>query len=141
MPVDKLFNLTVDLLSKSIDLRARNQNYLSANIANAETPGYLPRRLSFEGELKEAMEQKPQTPPPPANPRFIPIKGGNAQLTTVQGEVLTSPTSGTIGRDGNGVELEGEMSQLAENQIMYNASIQLLVRKFDLLKSAIKGSI
>src|SRR5690242_19134000 len=80
VPVDKLFNTTIELLAKSIDMRARNHNHLSANIANAETPGYTPRRLSFEGELKEAMQDKKKsTAPVPANPRHIPIKGSAAK--------------------------------------------------------------
>ena len=139
MPVDRLFDTTVDLLSKNIDLRARNQNHLSANIANAETPGYTPRRLSFEGELKDALQEKkkglPQQQP---NPRHIPIKGGSSRIDAVQGQIVETP-SATSGRDGNRVELESEMAQLAENQIMYNAGIQMLVKKFDSLKSAIKG--
>jgi flagellar basal-body rod protein FlgB len=138
MPVDKLFNTTIDLLGKSIDMRARNHNHLSANVANAETPGYTPQRLSFEGELKEALQEK-RVPAQPANPRHIPIKGSAAKLGAVQGRLIETPAA-TMGRDGNRVELENEMAQMAENQIMYNASIQILAKKFEGLKSAIKGS-
>jgi flagellar basal-body rod protein FlgB len=140
MPVDKLFNTTIDLLGKSIDMRARNHNHLSANVANAETPGYTPQRLSFEGELKEALQDKKKgVPAQPANPRHIPIKGSTAKLEAVQGRVIETPAA-TMGRDGNRVELENEMAQMAENQIMYNASIQILAKKFEGIKSAIKGT-
>jgi flagellar basal-body rod protein FlgB len=140
MPVDKLFNTTIDLLGKSIDMRARNHNHLSANVANAETPGYTPQRLSFEGELKEALQDKKKgVSVEPPHPRHIPIKGNTAQLDAVQGRVVETPAI-TMGRDGNRVELENEMAQMAENQIMYNASIQILAKKFEGLKSAIKGS-
>lgn len=139
MPVDKLFNTTIELLGKNIDLRARNHNHLSANIANAETPGYTPRRLSFEGELKDALQEKKKgLSQQPANPRHIPIKGSSAKLDAVQGRIVATPAT-TVGRDGNSVELESEMGQMAENQIMFNASVQILAKKFESLKSAIKG--
>jgi flagellar basal-body rod protein FlgB len=37
------------------------------------------------------------------------------------------------------VELEGEMGRMVENQIMYNASVQILAKKFEGLRTAIKG--
>ena len=140
MPVDGLFNTTMELLGKSIDLRARNHNYLSANIANAETPGYTPSKLSFESELREALHDKKkggarQQP----HPRHVPLKGNGAELAGVRGKLVETPAD-SPGRDGNGVEIENEMARMAENQIMYNADVQILAKKFEMLKSAIKGS-
>lgn len=139
MPIDNLFGTTVNLLGKTVDLRAKNQNHLSANVANVETPGYQPRTLSFEDELRGALtNEKKGSSPSVTHPRHIPLKGGAARLEDVQGRVVETP-SGTGGRDGNGVELETEMGKLVENQIMYNASVQLLAKKFEGLKSVIKG--
>jgi flagellar basal-body rod protein FlgB len=39
------------------------------------------------------------------------------------------------------VELEGEMGRMGENQIMYNATVQLLGKKFEMMKQAIRGTI
>ena len=50
-------------------------------------------------------------------------------------------TSKNMGPDGNGVELESEMGRMAENQIMYNATVQLLGKKFEGLKQAIRGTL
>jgi flagellar basal-body rod protein FlgB len=47
--------------------------------------------------------------------------------------------AGSPGRDGNGVELENEMGRMVENQIMFNADVQLLTKKFQELTLAIKG--
>ena len=141
MPIDGLFSTTVELLSKSIDLRARNHNQISANMANAETPGYMPTRLSFEGELKEALQgQKNGAKLVSAHPRHIPIKGMQKSLQGVQGTLEETPAPNP-GRDGNRVELEHEMAKMAENQILYNASVQILVKKFEGLKQAIKGTL
>lgn len=140
MPIEGIFSNTIELLGKSIDLRAKNHNHISANLANAETPNYIPTTVSFEGELKDAMKSRTggggrRTPP---HPGHIPIKGQAGSISAVEGTVELSPAS-TIGRDGNGVELEMEMSRLASNQIMYDASVQLITKKFEGLKLAIKG--
>ena len=141
MPIDGLFNTTVELLGKSIDLRVRNQSRISANVANAETPGYTPTRLSFEGELKEALqaEKKGTTKTVAPHPRHIPVKGGGQSILTVQGSIEEVPAP-NAGRDDNRVELEQEMVQMAENQILYNASVQMIAKKFEGLKLAIKGT-
>ena len=140
MPVDGLFSTTVELLGKSIDLRTRNHSHISANMANAETPGYTPTRLSFEGELKEALqEQKKGTKLVSAHPRHIPVKGMQRSLNQVHGALEETPAPNP-GRDGNRVELEQEMAKMAENQILYNASVQILAKKFEGLRQAIKGS-
>jgi len=140
MALDGIFNTTIRLLEKNLDLRARNQNLISANLANAETPGYIPKGLTFEGELKDALINRGGESPPVTHPGHIPLKGRSAGLDRVQGTVTETP-DGSVGHDGNGVELETEMGRLAENQILYNATIQLAVKKFEGLKTAIKGSI
>lgn len=137
MPIRGLFGTTVELLAKSIDLRNRSQNYIAANLANVETPGYTPTELSFEGELRSALKERGTGDTGVTNPRHIPLKG-MGDLESVSGDVVADPSSST-GRDGNGVVMEREMSQLAENQLMYNASVQLISTKFEWLKYAIKG--
>jgi len=140
MALDGIFNTTIKLLEKNLDLRAKNQNLISSNLANAETPGYIPSTLSFEGELKDALKNRGVETPAITNPRHIPLKGQAAGLDAVNGLIIESP-DGSVGYDGNGVELEEEMGRLAENQILYNATIQLAAKKFEELKTAIKGSL
>lgn len=137
MPIDKIFGTTIDLLAKNIDLRARSHTLISANLANVETPNYTPKALSFEDELKGAVSGKKATGQALTHPRHIPLKGQSESVRQVQGRVIEVP-SPSPGKDGNGVELEAEMSRMVENQIMYNASIQILARKFEGLKSAIR---
>lgn len=141
MPVNGIFTTTMDLVGKSIDLRAKNQNLLSSNIANAETPNYTPKALDFEGELQSALKSghRGRQAQSVTNPRHIPLAGkGASRLEAVTGTVVERPAK-TPGKDGNAVELENEMSQLAENQIMYNASVQILSKQFSDLRTAIKG--
>lgn len=137
MPVDGIFNTTVEILGKSIDLRARSQGLISSNIANAETPGYVPKSLDFENELQDALKGGGKGTPAMTHARHLPLKGAGSRLQSVSGRVVETPAK-TPGRDGNAVELENEMTRMAENQIMYNASVQILSKKFEGLRSALR---
>lgn len=140
MPIDDLFGTTVQLLGKNLDLRARSHNQISANIANAETPGYTPSVLSFEKELRDAVGKRGKTIGTPAltHPGHIRLTGQAAGIDAVRGRVVEMPDA-TSGLDGNGVELENEMGRMMENQIMYNATLQFIGKKFEGLKAAMKG--
>jgi flagellar basal-body rod protein FlgB len=141
MRIEGIFSNTIDLLGKSIDLRAKNQNLIASNVANAETPNFVPKSLAFEQELQGALKSSPsgQRSSSVPNARHIPVRGtsvGNA-LQSVTGQIIETPAK-TPGKDGNAVELEDEMGKMAENQIMFNASVQMLSKKFEGLRSAIR---
>ena len=138
MPVPGLFSTTVELLGKTLDLRAKRHGLISSNLANVETPGYVPSDLSFEKQLKGALDKGGTLSV--THPRHIPLKEGGVPLLQVQGDVV-EVRSADRGLDQNGVELEAEMGRMAENQIMYNASIQLLAKKFETLRQAIRGTL
>lgn len=144
MQIEGIFSSTMDVLEKSVDLRAKSQNLIASNVANAETPNYVPKSLAFEQELQGALKnrqngQRSSTIP---HERHIPLRssGNGGSIKSVSGKVLETPAN-TPGKDGNSVELENEMSKLAENQIMFNASVQMLNKKFEGLRTAIKGGL
>jgi flagellar basal-body rod protein FlgB len=143
MRIEGIFTGTIGLLEKSVDLRAKSQNLIASNIANAETPNFVPKTLAFEEELQGALKNRQggQQSSSAPHARHIPIRGagGGSSVQSVSGRVVETPAK-TPGRDGNAVELEDEMSKLAENQIMFNASVQMLNKKFEGLLTAIKGS-
>lgn len=144
MQIEGIFSSTIDVLEKSIDLRAKNQNLIASNVANAETPNFVPKSLDFEQELQGALKtrQNGQHSSALTNERHIPIRGagGRSSIKSVTGTVVETPAK-TPGKDGNAVELENEMSKLAENQVMFNASVQMLNKKFEVLRTAIKGAV
>jgi len=144
MPVQGLFNNTIEVLAKSVDLRTRNQNLIASNLSNAETPGYTPKRLEFEDQLQSAVKKSPVRggvtggSGSVTNPAHIPLRGGSGErISQVQGRVVDNPAK-TPGRDGNSVEMENEMSQMMQNQILFNASVQLLSKKFEGLRTALR---
>lgn len=137
MQLDGLFSTTVELLGKNIDLRARKQNLIASNIANAETPNYIPKSLAFEDELQGALKGSVNGAPAITNSRHLPLKGAANRLQSVTGHIVETPAK-TPGKDGNAVEFENEMGSLMENQIMYNASVQILAQKFAGIMTALK---
>ncbi len=144
MQIEGIFSNTISLLGKSVDLRAKNQNLIASNIANVETPNYVPKTLAFEQELQGALKSRQSGQMPASTPhaRHIPVRGAHngSAVQSVTGKILETPAK-TPGKDGNAVELEDEMGKMAENQIMFNASVQMLGKKFEGLRTAIKGTL
>jgi len=138
MQIDEIFGTTIGVLGKNIDLRAKSQSLISSNIANAETPNYIPKTLDFEQELQSAVKNRGTGTPALTNPRHLPLKGASDRVQSVAGHVIETPVK-TPGNDGNAVELESEMSKMLENQVKFNASIQMLSKKLSDLSIAIKG--
>ncbi len=129
MPVMGLFDRTFGLLEKVLDVRLQNQKVISSNIANADTPGYAPSRLEFEAGLQQFMTQQ-QTAMARTDAAHL-SPGGVAGGVEVR--VVREHDRSGVG-DGNGVDLDREMLDLAENQILYEATTQMINKKLGLLK-------
>ena len=61
--------------------------------------------------------------------------GGFDNLTP---EIVEDP-NGVVSEDGNTVDRDEEMSKMAENKILHDASVQLLNKKLALLKYAVSA--
>jgi flagellar basal-body rod protein FlgB len=129
-----IFDTTTRFLKKALDLRWLNQKVISANIANAETPGYAAVHLDFKKSLERAMDQPELQGEGRDNPAFFPIAGqGGGEGTLVQ-----TPDRSGIG-DRNNVQVDQEMMSLSQNEILYQAATQSLNTKLGLLKYVIQG--
>ncbi|MBN2644268.1 MAG: flagellar basal body rod protein FlgB [Desulfuromonadaceae bacterium] len=135
MAIRGLFDRSALILKKSMDLRLQNQQVISSNIANAETPGYAVKRLEFTEELRQAVQSRP-TDLACTHPDHLPYRGET--LEQVQGKVVEYPDQTGVG-DGNSVNVDEEMILLTENQVLYEATTQLLNKKLSILKYTIQG--
>jgi flagellar basal-body rod protein FlgB len=128
----KVFDRTLEALSKSLDMRAENQVILSSNIANADTPGYQAQELDFEGALANALtlDGSPIVRTDPAH------FGAGSPVDDVSGEIRNE-INNVVREDGNTVDRDAEMAELAKNQLLYDAAADLLKKKLALLKYAI----
>ena len=134
----KPFDANMQLLSKVLDLRAQKAQVISANIANAETPGYAASHFDFEEDLAQALQKNGQGGLRLAvpNEKHIPLGPGN--FNSVAGKIVMESDATGLG-DENGVSVDQEMLTLSENELLYETSALLLKKKLSLLKHVISG--
>lgn len=136
MDLIKPFDSNVQLLGKVLDLRAQKSQVISANIANAETPGFSPSRFNFEEDLSAALNNTKGVQLTTSHQAHIPL--GPSNFNSVTGKVVVEEDRSKIG-DGNGVSVDQEMIDLSENALLYETAAQLLKKKMSLVKHVISG--
>ncbi|PIE58469.1 MAG: flagellar basal body rod protein FlgB [Desulfobulbus propionicus] len=126
---------TIQLLSKVLDLRAKNQQVISSNIANAETPGYSVKSLEFEEQLQSALSDGSMQPVS-THPAHIP--NAPASLSQVEGNLVYTRDKTGLG-DENSVSVDQEMVKLSTNEILYETAVTMLKKKLSWIKYAINS--
>jgi flagellar basal-body rod protein FlgB len=128
------FPLNLEVMHKHLDLRMARHRILTSNIANAETPGYIAKDVTFAAALREAVQPPAHDTPVRTHPQHLPSMVRS--VAEVQGALVASP-SDDVGRDLNTVSLDQEMGKLTVNTFHYNTSIELLSRFFNTLQRTI----
>lgn len=127
-----LFDKTTNALQASLAMRQIRQNVISSNIANAETPGYHAKKMDFEDALSRAIDLDGLRSMTTSHDSHMSVGGKSA---SIRPDIYDNP-DGVVSNDGNTVDLEKEMSGLAENAVMYKAALQLINKKLAALKYA-----
>jgi flagellar basal-body rod protein FlgB len=136
MPSDGIFNKTISLLERSLDLRSLNHRVLASNIANMDTPNYKAFELIVAEEMQRNPESDPKIPFVRTHSNHLPRLRESADLLTLK--AAKAPDFNLRG-DGNTVNIERTMGNLAKNTLLYNTAVQLISKKFSGLKNVIKG--
>ena len=92
------------------------QSLIANNIANANTPGYRRETLSFQGALRSALSS-----------------GISPSSVTLAPETQAA----VVGPEGNGVNIDQEAAQLSQNGLEYEALVQAMGARDQIIKSAI----
>ena len=112
--------------------RAHRMEVLAANLANADTPRYQARDLTFAAVLDQRMSAARQlTTTDGDHIRIDPL----ASRETLQYRVPHQPSL-----DGNTVEADLELARYAENAVSYQASLMFASGKISQLRTALTGS-
>lgn len=107
----------------------------AANVANAETPGFQSREVSFEEDLNLALRTRDGGSLERTNEHHLP-----SSSTLPEGRVvMRHPTSAASGNGINDVEIDREMADIAENTLRYTVAAELVARTYSGLKAAIRG--
>lgn len=130
------FNLMENTLMAS-DLK---QRVYANNIANQNTPEFKQQDVQFTSLLQQAMAA---APPAKLGQKFIPISAGGYPLNIQAASEITprivQPPSTVMSNNGNNVDIDAQMVNLAENQIEYNTLVKIVLDKFNNIKNAISG--
>jgi len=129
----RMMNTEIDLLAKSLDLRARRHDLIVSNVANADTPGYKAVDLSFNKTLERMVEKQNAVSGEKTHPGHLPI---GAKGPAGEADVVTKGESTRL--DGNSVDLDGEIVKLNMNQLQFNAGVETLNKIFELLTYAVE---
>jgi flagellar basal-body rod protein FlgB len=113
------------LLEKSLDWRVQNQEVIAGNIANLDTPNYARKEMDFDHILNSYTR-------------------GNLQAVSLSqtdpGHLGgAKPGPGLVQETSEEVDLDQEIVRMSENQLAYHASVQMLIKKLDTLRTAIEG--
>ena len=138
MDFDSIFDKTVDLAQKALDLRSRRHDVLLSNIANADTPGYKAFDLMVEEALSKEAPKSEQLQMQRTEEGHMAF-GGTRSYGTIQPQKVDLNSQVTLRGDGNTVDMDREMSSLAANQLQFRLSSQILSKKFTALHNIIKG--
>ncbi|MDQ5988730.1 MAG: Flagellar basal body rod protein FlgB [Syntrophus sp. SKADARSKE-3] len=138
--MEALFSKTIDMLSIITDYRAKRHKVIASNVANLDTEGYKPSEINFKTDLKQAFGSR----------RRLALAKTQDAIDESR-KVLVSRTHKRHLPDrhdqnieyeakitGDKVKLDVEMANLAENQLMYNTTIEMLARKFRGLQNVLK---
>ena len=116
--------------ASSLQLRGKRNNILASNIANAATPNYKARDISFEDEIKKFDKNGPIKTS--HENHFVQNSGKSMSEASYREPLISS-------LDGNTVELAVEQMQFAENSMRYTSTVNFLNGKINKIMSAIRG--
>lgn len=125
--MDLFGNTPISSLQKALDGTSMAQSVNAQNIANVDTPNYKAKRVVFNDELQSAFQARR------TDPRHLSFSGSTG------GAKIVTDNSHAIQNNGNNVDMDSEMVDLAKNQIAYQAYSEAISRKFNEWKIVLKG--
>ncbi|EIT85077.1 flagellar basal body rod protein FlgB [Fictibacillus macauensis ZFHKF-1] len=120
-------NGVIPQLEKGLQRISLQQQANAANIANVNTPNYKSKVVGFQSEFHSMLQAYR------SDRRHLSFSGENGQYVT------RKETSTVMNHNGNNVDIDQEMAEIAKNQLMNQAMIQLLNSKMNGMRIVIKG--
>jgi len=125
--MDILFDKTIDMLSEILDFRLERNRVIASNVANIDTPGYKAKELVFKKQLEAFINNGEEVTMTKTNKRHLSEQ--SSHINERRFKIVNS---------GEAVKIDSEMEKLAENNLMYNLTVELMARKFRSLNSILK---
>ncbi len=123
-----------DVVAKRMGWLSQRQNVLAKNIANADTPNYIPRDIN-EGQFAKLLKPKLQPvhmTAPRAGHITKPVSAGStAYRAQEQDEVYE------VSPSGNAVTLEEQLVKVQETQMDFQTMTNLYRRHMNMIRTAL----
>jgi flagellar basal-body rod protein FlgB len=132
-----IFDHTMQLVQRTLDLRQARQRVIASNIANEETPGYRATDLNFMDSLQAAHRGRGSVTLAVTQSHHIGPRGNPVQQ--VMGKLSPVPT-GDLPLDANSVNIELEMAKMSDNAMQYSSAASIMAIRLRQLLGAIRGA-
>ena len=121
----------VNILDKAADAANIRNELLANNIANVDTPDYKRKDIDFESLLQAELAG--------GDSLYKRVVEANQDLSVLNPQVYTDNASLSYRLDGNNVDIATEEAYLAENQIKYQALVDLMNQEFSRYKTVLNS--
>lgn len=133
---------TLDLLERGMNASVMRRKVLANNIANVSVPHFKRSEVSFEADLKRAVESEK------ASAHAMPLRTDDSRHISmspfrvrdyrrVQPRVHIDALS-SMRNDGNNVDMEDESMKIARNQLRYSLMANRVGRQFSHLNQLMR---
>jgi flagellar basal-body rod protein FlgB len=109
--MNSIFDRSLTDLSNALDVRAAKHSALQGDLANIDTPGFVPEDVDFDAAMGA-------------------LAAGDGGGVTVD----EATAQATASLDGNRVDADRTMAALAENALQYSAATRVASKKLALLR-------
>ena len=125
---------TIDIGSRAMAAAALRHEVLSNNIANVNTPNFKRSHVRFEDLLKQelGLDRDPLMKVVRTHDRHLPIAFHGKVRPVIEQDAGTN-----MRLDGNNVDIDIEMAEVAKNQLYYSALATAVGGHISKLKSVI----
>lgn len=118
-------------LESAISISQQRHNIISSNISNLETPGYKAKDVDFKTAMAQAMGSESKTDLARTNAGHIDGNNGSG------------PEAEPFEEEGewngfNWVSIDNVMNKMTENNLIYRAATETLLRKIAIMKEVIR---
>lgn len=120
-----MVDVTTLALEKALEMRMREHEIHTSNIANANVPNYKAKKIDFQERMRDAMRDLNDG----LSPKIHREEATAPEIQSVEPQIYEDPLARMNG-DGNTVDMEREQAEVAKNTIAYETALQLISKRF-----------
>lgn len=123
----------LNVLQKGLEASSMRQQVLSNNVANIDTPSFKRSDVDFQTVLGTVLGEKSG-----ALSLKLTAQKHIPGLADVGGSAIVTDQSTSLRNDGNNVDVDKEMTNVAENGLYYNSLTSAISSQLGLLRMVLK---